>query len=124
MKKYRRVMYHDTEKWCKIWKKTLTLGSKNDLRDLVNFNATSDKKIQFEPKKYRGLMCHKTEELCIIWGGTDLYFEKWHEEFGEFWPNTRKSQNLHFNGLLLTKVCNGWAKKVQKSSVSWYWRVI
>ena len=42
-------------------------------------------------------MCHNTEEWCKIWRGTDLRFEKWHEEFG-------KSQNLHFNGLLLTKV--------------------
>ena len=22
MKQYRRVMFHDTEKWCKVWKKT------------------------------------------------------------------------------------------------------
>ena len=64
----------------------------------------SRKYIMFEPKKYRGVMFHNTEEWCNIWGGTDLCFEKWHEEFGEFWHETRKSQNLHFNGLLLTKV--------------------
>ena len=51
-------------------------------------------------------MCHNTEEWCKIWRETDLCFEKWHEEFDEFWPNTQKSQNLHFNGLLLTKVYN------------------
>ena len=28
---------------------------------------------------------------------------------------------LHFNGFLLTKVCNAWTKKVQRSSVWWYW---
>ena len=65
----------------------------------------------FEPKKYRGVMCHNTEEWYKIWRGTDLCFEKWDEEFGEFWFNTPKSQNLHFNGLLLTKVFNVWAKK-------------
>ena len=55
----------------------------------------------FEPKrKYRGVICHNTEE----W---------WHEEIGEFWPNAGKSQNLHFNGLLLTKVYNIWAKKAE-----------
>ena len=41
MKKYRRVMSYDTEEWCKFWKKTL--GSKNDMRNLVNFQASSGK---------------------------------------------------------------------------------
>ena len=68
------------------------------------------KYIMFEPKKYRGVMCHNTEEWCKIWGGTDLCFEKWHEEFCKFWTKTQKSQNIHFNGLLLTKVYNVWAK--------------
>ena len=53
----------------------LTLNSKNDMRNLVNFNAGSEvrkictlmcyfcrKYIMFEPKKYRGIMCHNTEE--------------------------------------------------------------
>ena len=56
----------------------------------------------FEWLKYRGVMCHNTEEWYKIWGVTELRFEKWHKEFGEFWPNTRKSQHLHFNGLLLS----------------------
>ena len=84
----------------------------------------SRKYIMFEPKKYRGVMFHNTEEWCNIWGGTDLCFEKWHEEFGEFWRETRKSQNLHFNGLLLTKLYNVWAKKLQRSHVSWHSRVM
>ena len=33
-------------------------------------------------------------------------------------------KNLHFNGLLLTKVYNVWAKKVQKSYVWWHWRLM
>ena len=53
----------------------LTLGSKNDMKKWVNFNATSGKsknlhldvlllsKVYFlEPKKYRGVMCHNAEE--------------------------------------------------------------
>ena len=66
-------------------------------------------------------MCHNTEEWCKIWRGTDLRFEKWHEEFGEFWLNTQKSQNLHFNGLLLTKVYNVFKLK-RYSYASLYWR--
>ena len=42
MKKYRRFMSHDTEEWCKVWR-TLTLGSKNDITNLVNFNESSGK---------------------------------------------------------------------------------
>ena len=80
------------------------------------------KYIMFEPKKYRGVMCHNTEEWCKIWGGTDLCFGKWNEKLCKFWPNTQKSQNLHFNGLLLTKVYNVWAKKVQNGYGSLYWR--
>ena len=52
----------------------LTLGSKNDMRNLVNLNVNSSKSenlhfdvfffcreyIMFEPKKYRGVMCHNT----------------------------------------------------------------
>ena len=33
-------------------------------------------------------------------------------------------KNLHFNGLLLTKVYNVWAKKVQRSYVWWHWRLM
>ena len=81
------------------------------------------KYIMFELKKYRGVTCHNTEEWCKILGGTDLCFEKWHEEFRNFWLKTRKSQNLHFNGPLLNKVYV-WAKNLQRSHVSWHWRVI
>ena len=108
----------------------LTYGSKNNLRNLMNFNSSlkiwtlmcyfSWKFIMYEPKKYRGIMCHNTEEWCKSWGGTDLSFEKWHEEFSGFWPNTRKSQNLHFDVLVLSKAYKVLDEKVQKSYVSWH----
>ena len=40
MKKYRRVLFHDTEEYPKFEEKP-TLGSKNDMRNLVNFNVMS-----------------------------------------------------------------------------------
>ena len=40
MKKYRRVMFHDTEE-CPKFEEKPTLGSKNDMRNLVNFNVMS-----------------------------------------------------------------------------------
>ena len=99
MKKYRRVMSHDTK-----FEEKMPLGSKNDMRNLVNCNASSGKSenLYFDvlllskvyyiwTKKCRGVMCHNTEEWCKILGGTHLYFEKWDEKFGELHWNTQKS---------------------------------
>ena len=46
MKKYKRVTFHDTGECPKIEEK-LTLGPKNDMRNLVNFNASSGKPENF-----------------------------------------------------------------------------
>ena len=64
----------------------LTLNSKNDMRNLMNFNAGSEvrkictlmcyfcrKYIMFEPKKYRGIMCHNTEEWCKYVSSLDYH---------------------------------------------------
>ena len=59
-----------------------------------------EKYIMFDSKKYR-VVCHNSKKWYKIWGGTDLCFEKWHQEFGKYWPNAQKSQNLQFNGLIL-----------------------
>ena len=71
------------------------------------------KYIMFEPKKYRRVMCHNTGKWGKIWRETALCFENWHEEFGEFWPNTPKSENLHFDRPFLTVSIqyNVWAKQ-------------
>ena len=66
LKKYRKIISHDTEDWSKLWRKTFCL--RNYMRNLVNFNASSG-----------------------------------------------KSENLHFNRLLFRKVCNAWAKQIQRS---------
>ena len=65
-------MSHDTEE-------KLTRGSKDDIRNLVNFNASSgkcenmhfdtlfyQKYIRFESKKCRGVLCRNAEERCKI----------------------------------------------------------
>ena len=75
MKKYRRVQRLVTLKIDVKFEEKLTLGSKNDMKKWVNFNATSGKsknlhlgvlllsKVYFlEPKKYKGVMCHNAEE--------------------------------------------------------------
>ena len=42
LKKYRRVFFHDTEEWCKIWTK-LTCGLKSYTRNLANFHQSIQK---------------------------------------------------------------------------------
>ena len=44
----------------------------------------------FDLKKYRGVIFHDTEKWCEIWRKTDLWFGKWHEEYGKFSPEQLK----------------------------------
>ena len=55
------------------------------------------------------------------WEGMDLSFQNW----GIWWILTQALESLnnyHFNVLLLSKVYIVWAKKVQRSYLSWNWR--
>ena len=40
--------------------------------------------IMFALKKYRGVIFHDTGEWYKLWRKADLWFGKWHEEFGKF----------------------------------------
>ena len=62
-------------------------------------------------EKYRRVLSHDTEKWCKVWQKADSWFQKWHEEFGEFWLEQWKVWKLHFDGLLLSKVYNVWTKK-------------
>ena len=48
------------------------------------------KYMAFDLKKYRGVTFHDNGEPCKIWRKTDLWFGKWHEEFGKFSPEHSK----------------------------------
>ena len=66
----------------------LTLGSKNNMRKLLNFNATSGKSEHLDwcatfVESMSCLSQTSTEELCRQkW--LKKWFQKWHNEFGEF----------------------------------------
>ena len=78
-----------------------------------------------ELKIHRGVICHHNEELRKTWRGTDLSFQRWHEEIDEFSPEHLESiKNFHFNGFLLSKIYIVWAKKVQRTYRSWNWKEI
>ena len=48
----------------------------------------------FDLKKYGGVIFHDTEGRCKILRKTDFWFEKWHEEYGEFSPEHLKVSKL------------------------------
>ena len=70
--------------------------------------------IKFQLKKYRRVMTLKT----------DLCFQIWHEEFGDFSHNHSKVWKMFFNGLLMSKVHKVWATKIQISYLSKHWTVM
>ena len=104
LKKNRGFMSH--EDWCKIWRKTDLLFQK--YKNLLNFDLSTQnsqnfhfgsfcaKYVTFDLKKPKGVIFHDTEEWCKIWRKTDLWFGKWHEEFGKFSPEHLKVSKLGF----------------------------
>ena len=95
-RKYRGVMSHDIEEWCKTWRKNNLLFQKfkkfgefwskhwkvSKICNLIGpFRA---KYIISELKNYKRVIFHDTEESCKIWRKTKLWFRKWHEQFGKF----------------------------------------
>ena len=54
-----------------------------------------------------------------------LFSSNWHEEFDKFWPRALKNlKNLYFNGLLLTKVYNVWARKKYRGAICGHRRLM
>ena len=119
LKKYRGVIFHETEQgykiwrgidllfwdWCKEFDKFWPDHSKVS-KVFTLMGSFWAKYILFELKMYRGVISHDIEEWCKIWRKTDLLLGKWHEEFGQCSPSTQKCQNWNFYGILFSKVEN------------------
>ena len=103
-KKYRGVISHDPEDWCKIWRKTDLLFQKwqefgeiwpehSKVYKTCTFICSyCAKYLMFDLKKYRGVIFHDAEEWCKIWRNTDLW-KKW-QEYGKFSPEHLKVSKL------------------------------
>ena len=106
LKKYRGVIFHDTEEWCKIWRKTdLWFGKWHEefgkfspehtkvskLRLLLGPFIQSRKCMSI---KFRGELCYANEEWFKIWKGIHLSVQNWQEEFNKFWPEHLKISNI------------------------------
>ena len=109
----------------------LTLGSKNDMRNLLNFKASSGKsgnlysdvlllpishKVSPQKVQKSYLSRHQKkdsnfEEKLTFYLKNDL------RNLVNFNMMSEKSEKLHFYGLLLLKVCNVWSEKIHRSCV-------
>ena len=68
-------------------------------------------------------MFDDTEYWCKFWRKIDLFFQKWHEQFGKFSPEpVLKSKNWDFYWVILSKAENVWAS--QGSYMWWQWRMM
>ena len=130
LRKYRRVMFHDTEEWCKIWRKTdLWFGKWHEEfgKFLPEHSKVSKVGLWWDPfiQSRKCMSLKFTGELCVMTMKNDAKFE---EELTchfkiDMWNLTnfdralKNLKNLHFNGLLLNKVYNVGGKKVQKSYI-------
>ena len=95
LKKYRRVMSHDTEEWCKIRSKTDMLLQKwqefgefwpkhSEVSKMCTLICSFSRRyMTFDFKKYTGVILHDTDEWYEMWRKTDKWFGKWHEKFGK-----------------------------------------
>ena len=98
LKKYRGVIFHDTEEWYKIWR-GIDMSFQNWHGEFDEFWPAHLKiskiltlmgsfwaeYILFELKKYRWVIFHDTEGRYKIWRGIDLSFQNWQEEFDIVW---------------------------------------
>ena len=107
MKKYRRVMFHDTENWCKVWIRTDSWFQRWH-KEFGEFSPNHSKvqKFLFDglflskvyevwAKKYRGIIFHDTEQWCKVWINPDLVVSKMARGIGWTFIRALKSEELH-----------------------------
>ena len=108
LKKFRRVIFHETEEGYKIWR-GIDSSFQNWHKEFDKFwpehSKVSEsftlisffwaKYISFELKRYRGgATFHDIEEWCKIWRKTDILLGTWHEKFDKFSPEHSKVSKL------------------------------
>ena len=107
LKKYRGVIFRNTEERRKIWRGDDLLFQvwheefdefwpkhSKVSKNFTLMGSFSAKYILFELKKYRWDILHGNEDCCKIWSGIDLSFQNWHEELTNFGPEHLKFTSL------------------------------
>ena len=115
LKNYRGVISHCTGDWCKIWRKTDLFQKWQEFHEFwPEYMKVSKicsliglfcaKYLMFHLKNDRGVILHDTEE-------------KMENVMANFHQSTWNCENWNFDGILLSKVENAWAKNIQKNCV-------
>ena len=115
--------------------KPLLCGFKNGIMNWVTFiralkilqNCTlmgsfCPKHIMFQLENFRGIV---SWHLRVLQKLKENWLVAWKiniKNLVNFHVNSRKSENLHFDRMLLSKAYKDLDEKVQKSNVSWHWR--
>ena len=79
LQKYRAVIFHDTEQWCKIWINPDLIVSKmawgirwtfiralKNLKNCTFMGSFCPKHIMFQLENFIGIICYDTEKRCYI----------------------------------------------------------
>ena len=127
LKKYRGVMSHDTEEWCKIWRKTNLLFQKwQEFGEFWSKHSKVSKiftligpfrarYVKFALKKYRGVIFMTMKSHARFEEKLTCGLKNDTRNLANFYQNTWKCQNWYFHGILLLKAENAWAKNLQRS---------
>ena len=106
----------------------LTYGLENDMKNLANFYQNTRKSQNWD---FDGILSSKIKQVEGLKRGINLLKRnrlvilKLTRGIWRIIIRALKSlKNLHFNGVHLNKIYNVWAKKVQRSYVWWYWRLM
>ena len=79
-------------------------GAVESLKFCTLIGSFCSNHVQFQLKTYRRVISHDTEAWCKVQRKTDLQFQKWDNQFGEFSSNHSKVWQFHFDGFSLSKV--------------------
>ena len=109
----------------------LTLGFKNDMTNLVNFNASSGKSenlhfyvlllsiaYKVSAKKVQKNYLSRHRRVIQTMNKNSLFLKNGMTNLMNFNLSSENSENVHFDGIFLSKVCNVWVK-INRRIVSW-----
>ena len=116
------IMPNLKKNWLVVWKVTLGIWhvftrTHGCVKRKTLLGSFSTKQKMYEIKHYRGVICNDTEEWWKFWRGIGLSFQNWIWQFV-----IQAHENLNINGLLLSKIYNACANKVQRSYLWSHWR--
>ena len=130
LKKYRGVIFHDTEQWCKIWINPDLVVSKiaweigrtfirapKSLKDFTLIGSFCPKHM-FQLQNFIELCVITLKCVAKFGGKLTCGLKNDIRSFFNFHMSSQKSETLHFNQILLFKTYKDLDEKVQKSYVS------